>query len=514
APVLPDLDHRDRWGLHPRAAYAALIAVVAVNALGGAGLPIGAALFFFPVSRSRLDPTTSTTCGKPPAVIRSPWTPLIDAFGAAVAAVEPGACVRRVLAVESRPSSQPHILAVGKAAIRMAQAAVKAVRDWEYDRAPGLVIAAEPGSVPGCEVLAGDHPVPGPASVHASEAIAAFIEQVPAGSPVWFLLSGGASSLMAAPEPPLTTSDLQETFAVLLRCGLDIHAMNSVRKRITRWGGGRLGRALARVHVLQIVISDVIGDDLAAIGSGPCVPDPVDTPAVIARLREARAYDRLPAATRRLLTDMAEGRRAETLKPGDSALERIRTVIAATNTDARRAAAEYAKALDATVHLYSEPVQGEASAAGRRLAAELLETPGDEPVVHVWGGETTVTVTGDAGEGGRCQELALAAAEVLAGAGSRQVALLAAGTDGRDGPTDAAGALVDAGTWEAIGMAGHDPERALERHDSYRALASAGALIRTGPTGTNVMDLMIASSGKDGVQSLGHQRRTELRYVS
>ncbi|HEX9755954.1 MAG TPA: glycerate-2-kinase family protein, partial [Gemmatimonadales bacterium] len=254
-------------------------------------------------------------------MIRSPWAPLIDAFVAAVAAVEPGACVRRVLAADSRPSSRPHILAVGKAAIGMAEAGVEAVRDWEYDRAPGLVIAAEPGSVPGCEVLTGDHPVPGLASVYAAEAIAAFIEQVPAGSPVWFLLSGGASSLMAGPEPPLTTSDVQETFEVLLRSGLDIQAMNSVRKRMTRWGGGKLGRALARAQVLQIVISDVIGDDLAAIGSGPCVPDPVDTPAVIARLREARAYDRLPAATRMLLTDMAEGRRAEPPKPGDSALE-------------------------------------------------------------------------------------------------------------------------------------------------------------------------------------------------
>lgn len=378
----------------------------------------------------------------------------------------------------------------------MAEAAVAAAREWELDLPPGLVIAAEPGSVPGCEVLAGDHPVPGLASARAAEAIAAFLTQVPTGPPVWFLLSGGASSLMAGPEPPLSRSDLQETFDVLLRSGLDIHDMNSVRKRITRWGGGKLGRALGRAQVLQVVISDVIGDDLAAIGSGPCIPDPADTPAVIARLREAKTYDRLPTATRMLLTDMAEGRRAETPKPGDPILERIRTAVAATNTDAKRAAAEYAKALGATVHLHSEPVQGEASAAGRRLAAELLETrPGEAPVVHVWGGETTVTVAGDAGEGGRCQELALAAAAVLAGAGSRQVALFAAGTDGRDGPTDAAGALVDASTWDAI----KDPEGALERHDSYRALASAGALVRTGPTGTNVMDLIIAYSGKNRV---------------
>jgi hydroxypyruvate reductase len=257
---------------------------------------------------------------------------------------------------------------------------------------------------------------------------------------------------------------------------------------------------LAPALVRVFVVSDVIGDDLASIGSGPCVPDRTTAAEVRAQLAAAGLWDRLPAAARRLVSAAESGETPETPKPGDRAFARVTLELVASNRLALEAAAERAAALGLTPVVADAPLAGEAGAMGAGLAATLLQdcarrripqpNSGGRPCL-IWGGETTVTLgSSPTGLGGRCQELALAAARAMEGA-APGIALLAAGTDGRDGPTDAAGAIVDGTTWRAVAAAGRDPARDLAAHDAYHALDAAGALLRPGLTGTNVMDVVI-----------------------
>jgi hydroxypyruvate reductase len=330
------------------------------------------------------------------------------------------------------------------------------------------------------------------------------VHRVVPGDAVVVLLSGGTSSLVGAPVAGVSEADLDALWRLLLESGLDIHTMNAVRRRFTRWGGGRLAVALAGRSVDVLAISDVPGDDPADIGSGPCAADPLTAADVERLLGAAGLLPRLPPALVALLRDPTPALRT----PGRShpAIAAVRTRIVASNRDAVRAAAAHARGLGWKVRAASAPLTGDARAAGARTAAGLLHTALDGAGVHsetvciVAGGETTVAlgprgIEDDAApHGGRCQELALAAARVLAGSGAGPAAaLLAAGTDGRDGPTDAAGAVVDGDTWQAIRAAGRDPARDLAMHDSYPALDAAAALLRTGATGTNVMDLVIAA---------------------
>ena len=382
----------------------------------------------------------------------------------------------------------------------MADAAVAWLAARGLDPAGGIVIApadalGEGGMLP---QAAGDHPEPGERSFAAADRLGEVIAAVGPDDAVLVLLSGGASSLVASPIPGVTRAELTELWRILLGAGVDIHAMNAIRRRFTRWGGGRLARALAPRRVEVLAISDVPGDDPATIGSGPCAGDPLQ-PADLGRLLAihgltARVPKRLLQLLERVSPEVA------TVPPGAPALRRVQTRIVAANADAVAAAASCASKLGWDVQSYSAPVVGDAAAAGRTLAAELIAAearPGTIGACIVCGGETTVTLTGNSvdGErlGGRCQELALAASEVLAEHHvGTTVAVLAAGTDGRDGPTDAAGAIVDGETWKRMEMAGRDPRADLAQHRSYAALDAAGALVRSGPTGTNVMDLVIA----------------------
>jgi hydroxypyruvate reductase len=304
---------------------------------------------------------------------------------------------------------------------------------------------------------------------------------------VWVLLSGGTTSLIGAPQPGIAPLDLKALYAQLLRSGLDIKAMNRVRKRFTRWSAGRLARSLAHAARVQcFIVSDVIGDDLAAIASGPCVPDPSTARDVREALERAGLWIGLAPSMRSYVDQVERGQIAETPKPGDPTVERVESTLVATNRLALEAAATRARELGLAADIVEPPIVGEASMVGAIIAEALKGMSGR---CLILGGETTVTISGESGLGGRSQELALAAARVLQG--SPRAALLAAGTDGRDGPTDAAGAIVDGETWGRIAAAGRDPERDLRHHDSYAALAAADALIKTGPTGTNVMDVVI-----------------------
>jgi glycerate 2-kinase len=289
----------------------------------------------------------------------------------------------------------------------------------------------------------------------------------------------------------------------LLGSGLDITAMNRIRKRFSRWGGGKLARALAPARVRVYIVSDVIGDDLASIGSGPCVPDPTTAADVRGLLEGAALWSRIPESARQLVWSTTSGERPETPKPGDQAFARVTLELVASNRLALEATARRAAELGLAPRVEETPLAGEASTAGASVAASLLNNcvrlpipqPSRSPTCLIWGGETTVTLgEKPPGLGGRSQELALAAARGLEGA-PKGMALLAAGTDGRDGPTDAAGAVVDGRTWSEIKMEGRDPARDLEAHDAYPALDSVGALLKPGLTGTNVMDIVIGICG-------------------
>jgi glycerate-2-kinase len=265
--------------------------------------------------------------------------------------------------------------------------------------------------------------------------------------------------------------------------------MNAVRKRFLRWGAGRLAAALHPRLVTVLCLSDVIGDDPGTIGSGPCAPDPRWAREVL-NLTESLTLPRdLPPSTRRLLERQASGDLPDTPKPEDACFRNLTTHVVASNRLAILGVVERAEALGLPVLAGASDLAGEAREAGIRLGA-FLRAGGGGANCFIWGGETTVSLgRGTTSPGGRCQELALAAASELEGVPG--VALLAAGTDGRDGPTDAAGAMVDGSTWSRIAAAGRDPAADLAAHESYAALDGVGALLRTGPTGTNVMDVVI-----------------------
>ena len=327
------------------------------------------------------------------------------------------------------------------------------------------------------------------------------------------LMSGGATSLIAAPLRGMAESDLGQLFELLLGSGLDIRAMNAVRKRFARWGAGRLALALAPARTHVFVMSDVLGDDPADVGSGPCTPDPNTVKDVVVLLQKAGVLTRLSPAMRDYLSSVGRGVIPETPKGTHPAFAHVSTRIIGSNRLALDAVSAHAATIAMEAERVVAPLRGDAAQCGAAVATALLERSRDERAgCIVWGGETTVQLTpaapafsgrgapttempvpGVPPSGGRCQELALAAAKILAsgGAAANRVTILAAGTDGRDGPTDSAGAFADASTWEAIRESGRDPDIALQRHESHAALGSVGALIPRRVTGTNVMDVVI-----------------------
>ena len=423
-------------------------------------------------------------------------------YAAATAAAAPGpALTTRLERLEVGPERRLWILALGKAALPMATTAVQHLGTRAHNLVGGLVVAPEGNQSPhpSLTLVRGDHPEPGTGSLAAAEALGAVASRISPDDEVWVLLSGGTTSLIGAPEPGLTPAELSTLYALLLGSGLDITAMNRIRKRFSRWGGGKLARALSPARVRVYIVSDVIGDDLASIGSGPCVPDPTTAAEVRALLEGTALWPRIPEPARQFINSTVSGKTAETPKPGDRAFARITIELVASNRLALEAAAKRAAELGLAPRIVETPLAGEASRAGASVADNLFNNcvqhaipqPSSAPPCLIWGGETTVSLgENPTGLGGRSQELALAAARALDGA-PEGTALLAAGTDGRDGPTDAAGAIVDGRTWSAIAARGRNPARDLEGHNAYPALDSIGALLKPGLTGTNVMDIVI-----------------------
>lgn len=356
----------------------------------------------------------------------------------------------------------------------------------------GLVVGLVDGAPPaGLELVRGQHPEPGAGSLHAGRRALEIAAGVAPDEELLVLLSGGASALMVVPAEGLTLDDKIRTTRALLRGGADIHTLNTVRKHLSAIKGGWLA-AGCRGTVRTLALSDVVGDDVSVIGSGPTVPDASTfTDARQALDRFAGAGPFPPAVWRRLDHGIA-GLRPDTPKPSDDRLRRSHVEIVGSRSHAMQGAADRASALGYTVLTIDDPVVGEArDSAARHLSTVLAraeELP--RPLCVVSSGETTVTVRGD-GRGGRNQEFALALVERLA-ASARATVAASIGTDGIDGPTDAAGAVVDSTSLNrAASCALAPPERFLARNDAYHFFAPLGDLVHTGPTGTNVGDLQI-----------------------
>jgi glycerate-2-kinase len=360
--------------------------------------------------------------------------------------------------------------------------------------AGGLAIVPHDGvglALAPIDLLRGAHPVPDQAGAAATARLLAAVRSLDARTLVVACLSGGASALLVAPAGELTLTDKRAVTEQLLLAGADVEALNTVRKHCSRVKGGGLARAAAATAGLwALVLSDVVGDDLATIASGPTVADPstyLDATRVLERYVEPPAVP--PAVARHLALGRA-GSVPETVKPGDVVLDRVHTLVVGGNGDAVAAAATAARARGYRVDALPA-ISGDAAVAGRMVAERLHAAPGTGPLALIGGGETTVRVVAG-GSGGRSQHLALAAAIAMAG---RPGVLLAAGTDGIDGPTDAAGACVDGGTMARARTHGFDAHATLAATDSHRLLAATGDLLRTGPTGTNVADLVVALRG-------------------
>ena len=386
--------------------------------------------------------------------------------------------------------ARPCLLAVGKAASSMA-AAFASAHGPRISR--GVVISTHGAAPAGLSFLEAAHPVPDDRSQSAARAALALAADCPPDGRLLVLLSGGASSLMALPAAGLTLADKGTTVRTLLAAGVDITSLNCVRKHLSAIKGGRLAAACPG-RVDAWVISDVVGDDPSVIGSGPTVPDLSTYAEALAVLDRFGGRSAFHAAVVAHLEDGAHGRRAETpKKPSD--LPRASTRVIGSAEQARAGAAAHARSLGYDVVICPTPVVGEAREAARAHLAWVRDVVAgrSQPTCLISSGETTVTVRGR-GRGGRNQEFVLAAALQMA-AQSWDWTVASIGTDGVDGPTDAAGACADGATYESARRRGLDARVSLGDNDAWTFFDRVGGLIRTGPTDTNVGDVQVVIVG-------------------
>ncbi len=413
---------------------------------------------------------------------------------AALAAAEPGKAVRRVLSAgdgrvevgeESFEPQRVFALAIGKASGAMARAVAEILGD-ALDGGLCVTKAGHENPPPPFETVVGGHPEPDEGSIRAAHKTEELLDGLEEGDLLLVLVSGGASALLGDAASAISLEDLKALNGALLKSGAAIGEINTVRKHVSTLKGGGLVRRAAPARVAALLLSDVVGDEPSSIGSGLTAPDPT-TLEDVSKILDQYGIEAPESVTAHL----AEGH--ETPKPGDEAFEKLTNLIVGGGRLTAIAAAEKARALDYEPLLLTTYLTGDArDVAGLHAAVvkEVLEStnPLSPPCAIVTGGEATVVVRGE-GTGGPNQEFALSLAIELEGV--EGWAALALDTDGNDGPTDAAGGLVDGATVARIREGGVDPVEALEENDSYRALEAGGALVRTGPTGTNVNDLRV-----------------------
>ena len=427
-----------------------------------------------------------------------------EIFQMALDAADPMACVRRNLVLSGETlivggeeydlNKVDRILVVGagKATATMAKATEEVLGDrisrgainTKYDH--GLPLRR-------IETVECGHPIPDEAGVRGAAEILDLVGGADERTLVLCLMSGGGSALLPAPAEGLTLAEKQETTRLLLECGATINEINAIRKHLSRVKGGHLARAAYPARMVSLLLSDVIGDPLDVIASGPTVPDESTFGEGLQIVEKYALEDRIPSAARRRLTEGAAGGVPETPKRGDAVFERCRTVVVGGNRLAVEAASRAATERGYHTLVMTTRLEGETREVAKvyaALAKEIVENgdPIPRPACLVSGGEPTVTIRGT-GKGGRNQEFALAAAIEIQGWDG--VVLFSAGTDGTDGPTDAAGALADGKTMargEALGLSA---AAYLNDNNSYAFFAALDDLVITGPTGTNVMDVQL-----------------------
>jgi hydroxypyruvate reductase len=389
-----------------------------------------------------------------------------------------------------------YLVAVGKAALPMARE-LERILGEELQAGIAVTKTGHAGALRRCTVHEAGHPVPDQVGLRAAHDIRDLLRSLNRRDLVIMAVSGGASALLPCPTESITLADKQRTTALLLRAGADIYELNAVRKHLSDLKGGRLASLAYPATVLTLLVSDVIGDPVDVIGSGLTAPDRSTFSDAMAVLKKYGLLERVPRAVLDHLQMGARGKRAETPKPGDPIFENAYNIMICSNRQALKAASAKAKALGYRTLLLSSTLSGEAREVAR-VHAEILreiETSGQPirpPACVLSGGETTVTVRGG-GKGGRNQEFALSAA--IAIEGMRRAVVLSVGTDGTDGPTDAAGAIATETTIVRAEKAGMEARSFLTNNDSYSFFANLGDLIKTGPTGTNVMDVHIMLAG-------------------
>ncbi len=387
-----------------------------------------------------------------------------------------------------------YIVGAGKASALMASEMERKLGG----RLSGGVVTVKYGHAAPCHkvrILEAGHPVIDQNSLAATEEILKIAQTAGNDSLVFCLLSGGGSALLEKLPDGVSLRGLQKTFELLLGCGATIEEINAVRRHLSLVKGGQLARAISPAACVSIILSDVIGDPLESIASGPTAPDSTTFADAWETITKYKLGGRLPRTIARYLEDGRNGRAPETLKADDPIFDRVSNIILGNNMAALDSARAAAEKHGFHPVILSSRIQGEAREVAKVVAAMVREIqssdrPVPRPACLLMGGETTVTLRGN-GKGGRNQELALAA--LIAMKSVREDYLIAScGTDGTDGPTDAAGGMAFPAQWKIVESRGIDPQFFLENNDAYPFLRQAGGLIITGPTGTNVMDIMLA----------------------
>ena len=434
-----------------------------------------------------------------------------EIFQAALKAVDPIEAIHRYVKLEQETlwvgdrrfelKDYDRILVVGagKAGAPMA----KALEDLLDNRIEnGLIVTKEGHGLPlqRIRIQEASHPVPDARGIRGAEDILAMVSDAVETDLVLCVISGGGSALLVAPSEGVTLEDKQEVTRLLLACGADIHEINTVRKHLSRAKGGGLARMTHPATMVSLILSDVIGDDLNVIASGPTVPDPSTFMDAEAVLKKYDILNRVPSSIHNRIQSGVEGQIEDTAKPGAASFQRCFFELIGTNIQALMAAGRAAEDLGYQSLVLSSTVEGEAREVVKvhtAIAKEICSSgnPISPPACVLSGGETTVTLKGD-GKGGRNQEFALAASLELVG--TENIVVLSAGTDGTDGPTDAAGAVADGATVARAHAKGLDPLDYLKRNDSYHFFQALDDLVITGPTRTNVMDVyMVLVGNKD-----------------
>jgi glycerate 2-kinase len=418
-------------------------------------------------------------------------------FRCALAAVDPEQAVLRECAslrtrFQAGKFERLLVIGFGKAAWPMARAIDASLSELP---ATGVIVTKYghrgEGQLARIRCLEAGHPLPDANGVKAAEEIIRLAAEADERTLAVILISGGGSALLVSPFPGITLVDKQQTTELLLKSGADIRELNMVRKHLSRVKGGRLAELLNPAASISLILSDVLGDPLDVIASGPTVPDPSTYGGALAVLERYRLAQNVPVAVDRHLRAGMDGFSPETPKESAAAFLNTEHRIIGNLAIALDGAKRCAEALGLKVEPVSAEITGEAREAGKllaRKAREAKQSGGRLPVCLLSGGETTVTVTG-AGTGGRNMELALGFAREIGGTSG--ITLLSAGTDGNDGPTDAAGAFADGMTVPRGRAKGLDLAKYLAANDSYNYFQEEGGLFITGPTGTNVMDLQI-----------------------